>query len=329
MTRLALLSFLLACTQATRDPPIAASLAHPAELKSDTLLRGWTASDSAALALGLGLLRRTPVPKGTQEIRIWTGLALGVPHDLLRLTRRGNRVEGNKAWYWFVESVQDDTRGEEESVPIDAVVRYSTGGRCGPPQRSGDVEACLVHLTKRPDWRAIWDSLEVLGVWTLPDQDELPRDSTMTLDGWAMTVEVRDGARYRSYAYSNPDAHRHPVQVAAAAIGRVDWHLSSLIPRSQNERHYRGRLEVGADWSEFTVCGTSTVWGVQGSLGARLDSLRIRPAGHDSAARYLYYAELRGILAYPGLARQWNTPYSEILEVDSVLIARDWRSRRC
>lgn len=195
--------------------------------------------------------------------------------------------------------------------------------------RSGDVEACRVHFTRRPDWGAVWDSLEVLGVWTLADQDDLPRDSTMTLDGWSMTVEVRDGARYRSYAYSNPDAHRHPAQAAAAAIGRVDRYLWSLVPRPRNERRYRGRLEVGVGWSEFRVCGTSAIWGLQGSLGARLDSLRTKAAGLDSTARHVYNVELRGMLAYPGLARQWSTPYSEILDVDSVLTTEASVSARC
>ena len=82
-------------------------------------------------------------------------------------------------------------------------------------------------------------------------------------------------------------------------------------------------------WSEFRVCGTSAIWGIQGSLGARLDSLRTKAEGQDSAARHIYYAELRGMLAYPGLARQWNTPYSEILEVDSVLTTQATVSEHC
>lgn len=319
ITRLPLVLLLLACTQVPRDQTISSPAAHSRKFEADTTLRGWTASDSAALALGLGMLRQASLPDGTQEVRIWTGLALGVPHNLLRLTRRGGRVEGLKALYWSLESGHPNPGTGADPVPIDAIVRYHIAGRCGPPKRVGGVEACQVHFTQRPDWRALWDSLEALGVWTLPDQDDLPRDSLLTLDGWAMTVEVRDGGSYRSYAYSNPDAHRHPAQVAAAAIGRVDGHLWSLVPRPGNERRYRGRLDVGVGWSEFRVCGTNAIWGVQGRLGARLDSLRTNAAGQDSTARHIYYADLRGMLAYPGLAGQWDTPYSEILQVDSVL----------
>jgi hypothetical protein len=176
----------------------------------------------------------------------------------------------------------------------------------------------------------MWDSLEALGVWTLPDQDDLPRDSIMVFDGWSMTVEVRDGPRYRSYAYSNPDAHKQPEQVAASALGQMDNELFKWLPRPANERVYRGRLEVGPMVSEFTVCGSRIPWEASGSLGLALDSARMRLAGRDTAARRPYYAELRGMLAYPGLAREWERPYAEILEVDSVLLVEDLKpEHRC
>ena len=329
MTRVLLLLSLAACAQASRNQAVSRPADRPPNFETDTILRGWTASDSAALALGIGLLRQTPLPDEIQEIRIWTGLALGVPHDLLRLTRRGNKIEGLKALYWEVERKETGESATAPGVPIDAVVRHTIEGRCRPPRRYGDVEACRVVFTNLPDWKAIWDSLAVLGVWTLPDQDALPRGSGMSLDGWAMTVEVRDGRRYRSYAYSNPDGRRHPAELAAAAIGRIDDSVWTLVPRPRNERRYRGRLDVGAGWSEFRACGSGTVWGVQGRLGNRLDSLRMKVAGQDSTARHVYYAELRGMLAYPGLAREWDTPYTEILQVDSVFTVRASSPERC
>jgi hypothetical protein len=285
------------------------------------------ASDSAALALGIGILRRASQLEGSEEIRIWTGAALAVPEVLLRLTRRGDKVAGSMAWHWRLEEPDTAVNGKQ-TVTIDAVMRYSNAGRCRTIRRFGDAEACMIRLTGPPDWRAMWDSLDVLSVWTLPDQSELPRDGKMPLDGWSMTVEVRDGPRYRSYAYSNPDAHQHPAQVAAAAIGQMNLLLAKLIPRPSNEHLYRGRLEVGPGVSEFAACGSDTVWEVYGSLGARLDSAGMLRAGQDTTGRRAFYAELRGMLAFPGLAKEWGRPYGEILEVDSVLLVEEWTSPR-
>jgi hypothetical protein len=55
---------------------------------TDTTQRGWSASDSAALALGLPALRYAAPDLGVREMRIWTEFAIGEPHDLLRLVRR-------------------------------------------------------------------------------------------------------------------------------------------------------------------------------------------------------------------------------------------------
>jgi hypothetical protein len=108
----------------------------------------------------------------------------------------------------------------------------------------------------------------------------------------------------------------------------MDMGLAKMIPRPSNERVYRGRLEVGPGVSEFAVCGSGTVWEVYGPLGARLDSATMRRARQDTTARRAYYAELRGMLAYPGLAKEWRRPYSEVLEVESVVLVEDWTLRR-
>ncbi len=211
------------------------------EFTSDTILRGWMASDSAAAALGIGVLRRRPLPEGSQEVRVWTGIALGVPHELTRLTRRGGRVDGMLALFWFVHGEEHRSHAGRPMVPTDAVIRHNLAGQCGPPRRAGDTEACQARLEGRPNWGVVWDSLERPGVWTLPDQEELPAESFMTLDGWSMTVEVRDGKRYRSYAYSNPDAHRHPAQVAATAIANAGGAVWRLMPRRAAASATRGK----------------------------------------------------------------------------------------
>ncbi len=293
--------------------------------ETDTVLRGWAASDSAAMALQLSVLRHTPLPSGSREIRIWTGLALGVPHDLLRLSEREGRVDGSLGWHW---SARHDPEDDPTEVPIDAVVRRSVAGRCTKPRRVGETEACRVHLRAAPNWRALWDSLENLGVWRLPDQDELPQIGA-SLDGWGMTVELRDGQRYRSYAYDNPDGHRHPAQVAATAVARIGDDLWRLVPPSVHQRRLRGRLAIKpGEWSEFRGCGSNISWGVSGRLTPTLDSLRARKVGSDSVAG-VFYVEALASLAYPGLARSWGTPYPEVLEVDSILTVAAWEKHPC
>lgn len=299
-----------------QDPTRAARLLAA----TDTTLHGWMASDAAALALGIPLLRRVPFREGEQEIRIWSGVELGEPRDLVRLHRRGRAVSGTWAWYWSA----DDASSE---VTTDAVVRHSLAGRCDTPRQQGDTAACVARLRSRPDWSAIWDSLTVLGVWTLPNQDDLPHEGRITLDGWSMTIELRDGPRYRSVAYSNPDAFNHPAQVAATAVGGAARHLGELLPPPRNERQLRGELHFGSAGPEFRSCRSSTVWGVQGPLGPVLDSARA--ASQRSATSISFLVNLRGMLTVRGLARSWGAPYDYILQVDTVSEWEQWSARKC
>jgi hypothetical protein len=47
------------------------------------------------------------------------------------------------------------------------------------------------------------------------------------VDGWSMTVELRDGSHYRAYHYNNPDSRKPSPEAASAvairaALGAID-----------------------------------------------------------------------------------------------------------
>jgi hypothetical protein len=73
---------------------------------------------------------------------------------------------------------------------------------------------------------------EAAGLWALPDESALGGEPSVAVDGWSLTVEVRDGARYRTYRYYMPraDAER-PEERRAAAIGAVFLKVQALAGR--------------------------------------------------------------------------------------------------
>lgn len=298
---------------------------HPSA--TDTIQRGWMASDSAAIALGLPALRHATLGSGVREIRVWTGIEIGEPHDLLRLVRRGNHVDGILAYHWEVEEAPQ--RPWPDELPIDSVVRYRLAGQCAPVHRVGRTEACPVRLKRQPDWRRLWDSLETLGVWQLPDESRQPADSVIVFDGWSMTVELRDGPFYRSFAYSNPNAHKGAAFRAATAIGRIDDGLWTLMMPLANDRVMRGRLAIGSRSTEFLPCGSTETWGATNVNSPATDSLYRMIAEHDSVSRQVRYVVLRGMDALPALVRSRGGPYSHVFEVDSVLAVRKWTGEEC
>jgi hypothetical protein len=294
---------------------------------TDTIQRGWMASDSAAIALGLPPLRQAAPGTGVREIRVWTGIEIGEPHDLLRLVRRGDHVDGIFAYHWEVEGPPQVPPPDQ--LPMDSVLRYSFAGECGAVHRVGHSEACPIQLKRQPDWRRLWDSLERLGVWQLADQSIQPNDSVVVFDGWSMTVELRDGPFYRSFAYSNPNAHKGAAFRAATAIGQIENGLWVLMMPKTNNHIVRGRLAIGTRSTEFLPCGSTETWGATGVNSPATDSLyRIIPQ-NDSVSRQVRYAVLRGMDALPQVVRGWGSPYTHVLEVDTVLSISSWTGKEC
>jgi hypothetical protein len=80
---------------------------------------------------------------------------------------------------------------------------------------------CYTSFSTEPDWARLLNAAGDAEVWTLPDPFSLPYEGWRVTDGWSMTVEVREGARYRAYHYDNPDSYDWPETRKAMALMEI------------------------------------------------------------------------------------------------------------
>jgi hypothetical protein len=181
--------------------------------------------EDVARAAGLPLLRERERGGGDREIRLAIGGGLFVPEDLLVLHSRAGRITG-EVWYWW-GPVSSRRRPDELKRWPKHVADYGCDG--ARPLRAaqysdGNEEfvmfVCRARFSREPDWAALWRRLDSLGVWTLPNEDQLPRFG-MTLDGFVLTIEMFDGTNYRLIRHGNPDPASSPEAARAAQIARL------------------------------------------------------------------------------------------------------------
>ena len=281
-------------------------------------------------AAGLRPLRDEILPAGTREIRAWVGGGLGWPQELFRLLQRGGRASGEYIHYWRLDN--RDPPGPD-SMTFAALIRYHERGQCGSVRRGASAEACRALFRREPDWSAVWRAADSLGVWTLPDASTLPEvvgpngERTVTLDGWGMTVELRDGPTYRVWEYGNPDTKPWPEAARATAFADALRSVRALVRPSAEERVYVGRVDVRADTLEFSPCTGGGPWLLTGRISP-LTSRREAAGPNVLTSR----VDVRGTLAPQWTARDWwHVParYQRTLEVDSVMTVSPWRSDAC
>jgi hypothetical protein len=287
-------------------------------------------ADPYVEAAGLRPLRLQPLPRGTREIRAWVGGGLGWPQELFRLVQRGGRVSGEYVRYWHLDN--HDPVGPD-STTVAALVRYRERGRCEPVRRGSSAEACHALFQREPEWRALWHVADSLDVWSLPDVSMLPEvlDPSgmriVALDGWGITVELRDGPTYRAWHYGNPDTRPEPEAARATAFAAALSKLRALMRRSAVEHVYVGRVDVRADTAELTPCTGGGPWLLTGNVAQLVGSREaVGPPAPSSLVR------VRGTLALEWVARgSWHVPqrYQRTLQVDSVLAVSPWSSGAC
>ena len=195
------------------------------------------ARDGAALAeyrtelvrlLGLAPLDEAPLADGRRELRLWVYPPFGSPVALYRLRGRDSAVRGSAAAFWTgynhapTDSAEARYWREVRGRPGCRVARPTGSAADGGGERT---VVCPWPLPRGVGWRQVLDSLERLGV------TRLPGDGGFGNDGGFLIVEVREGARYRSYHYWAPrtDAQSPDRTRAAAALDLLD----SLRPRRQ------------------------------------------------------------------------------------------------
>jgi hypothetical protein len=304
---------------------IAGACAAPSSIPSrlaafpvDTLPKPLGATfDSAARAYGLVPLAEARLGRSVEEIRFWAGGGVTAEQSFTRIIRSGNHVDGTLGLYW--REINPNSRA---SVTQGAMVRYFHAGTCRTLKDFGNIEACTLRFRQEPDWRAIWDSVIALGVATLPPQSSLSRPRVVVWDGTSLTIELRTADDYHRYFFSNPYAYHDSVDQKVVAIATLLRSAISLVPRSSNERRFRGLLDMTSSNSEFTACGSRVAWGIQ-----MAGPSPARPSATDSTAHALYYADVWGQLAMPGI--RWGLPYPEIVQVFRVESVVPWGPKRC
>ena len=187
--------------------------------------------DIAALAR-MSLLREQRLPPGRREIRVWFAMASGAPDLLLRVASAGNAPSGELWAWWTLPSGDGDRSLAGTGGELNARTRDSVEAMvdCTALFRAGGNEACHLRLRQEPHWGTVLAQLDSLRAFSLPDQDSLPRadslvrvvDQRRMADNMMVTVEVLDGAVYRTYSYTNPRSlPRAEAQRAAAIVDMI------------------------------------------------------------------------------------------------------------
>jgi hypothetical protein len=276
--------------------------------------------DGAARAAHLEPLRDTRLRSGEREIRIWTQVEIGVPKHLYRFTERNGRVRGERIEYWSVGPL-DSSLGERPGETMHDLMIYGQRGRCGGFATASKTAICRVRFRREPPWDAVLHAAESHDLWALPDPSTLPSDSVMVLDGWTMVVELRDGPRYRTYRYNNPESHaKWPSAARAREVARTLSGIDSLAVQPDAWRTYRG-ITTGRYSSAFRSCD-----GDEWEFHDELRSLAKRtppnvwsgvPSLADSTSNdgALYEVEVLGELSPDWLARRWESKYPRVLQV--------------
>ncbi len=287
--------------------------------------------DEVVATAGLRPLRDTPLPSGSRELRLWFGGGIGWPQDLFRFQIKNGGVKGQWIRYWSV-AVDPDMPPEDADFP--AVIRYDLAGQCDAIRTLDRTAVCFARFAKRPDWKALLGKIESEGVWTLQGGGALPKEhlpngmQVIVNDGYEMTVEARDGANYRRYAYNNPEMRKEEAAKHAAAITAAFHFIGKLLPPNANTRIFRGRYTPAPEYYRFVNCGDTTTWGLSLSI---VPPPMPRNSTSDSVSDTLHsaYAEVRGVKASPGHVKAWEAPYPEIIQVDSVLVLKPWSPEEC
>ncbi len=328
----------LRCALALSIATATAASAQIVGANADSIPRHWVDGyfphfDQAATTARLTPLREMHLRAGEREVRIWTQIEIGVPKHLYRFTERDGHVRGERIEYWSIDrhSFPDERPGET----MHDLMLYSQKGRCDGFTTSAEMAICRVRFRREPPWGVVLRDAASHGLWTLPDPSVLPSDSLMMLDGWTMIVELRDGPRYRTYQYNNPDAHtKWPSASQANEIAHALSGIDSLTHLPDVWRIYRG-VTTGRYRSAFRSCD-----GAEWEFYDELRSLTKRtpagvwsnvPALADSIARdsTLYEVEVLGELTPEWLARRLESKFPRALQVMELRAVRSSPSGGC
>ena len=167
-----------------------------------------------AQAVNLERLDKKSILDGSKEIRIWIGFGLVSPEHLLVLNiNKYGMISGKKVLIYNRDP--DNWKDKEDSLEEFLESLYSY---CDVIGTFNYIESCGVLHNEIYDWSKIYEKLNQLNVWTLPDESALPKPEIMILDGLSIIVELREGNSYRAYSYGNPGFRKDNEAVDASNI---------------------------------------------------------------------------------------------------------------
>lgn len=182
---------------------------------------------------------RDPLPRGVRELRITHSAGHALQRYTLRLVERGLDIQEELLVSWPTVGYHRVVQGPKgcahatnagdarlaQLVAQDAPDLYG----CQEILTRGVFQLCQARFRSEPQWSRIMNRLEGLGVWTLPDPAELTPTERLVVDGHGFSVELRDDAGFRQYAYRNPDAQPWPEARAAEQIDAIVLQLLSGV----------------------------------------------------------------------------------------------------
>lgn len=159
-----------------------------------------------AMTYGIGLLVADELPEAHSEIRIWIGFGSEYVEKALILRKTPDEDISGEVLVHFPSYTPDSIRQNIENT----CVNFITG--------NDGTDVCTQKFETEPDWESLYTQLTDEGLYTLPDQSQLPPPEKRVLDGVTVLVELRKGGWYRHYHYNNPQFHDVPEADSALNI---------------------------------------------------------------------------------------------------------------
>ena len=162
------------------------------------------------------------------EARMWADFGLRVPEKMVRIVVRKNApVEVDVYWYFSAyESPADKTYMAFMHAVSKTYLEFIR--KCQPVGASSHIEACRRSAVAGAEAQNLLQEFSRLGIWNLPDQRDVNDDGNVHgTDGSSIVVELRVGAHYRSYSWSNPDTSSGKEGKRADALLTRMWAFAS------------------------------------------------------------------------------------------------------
>jgi hypothetical protein len=217
--------------------------------------------DAMTAAAGLARLRSLgALGSARREVRMWMGFGIGAPDWMLRMVDEPGGARGELRFWWTGERARI---GRFHGTPRqraghEALHRRFSRQMRGDTRRAGctewteslDLETCRFTFRREPDWNAVLAAVDSLDAWTLANPATLTPPMRGGMHGSTLIVEVRDGDRYRTYAYWCPSlfpnlpeaARAHALaQLAEPMLARWRAIMSARFEAQERKAH-RERL---------------------------------------------------------------------------------------